>query len=115
MPPCVARRCRVACVALQRFCRAEHIMGMPVAKARRWTAREVRQLIADQPLATPRYELVDGELLVTPSPGPAHQEAVARLLGILRTGLGRGHQWRGTGLTAKDAKSAKDCIVFGSG
>src|SRR5258705_196728 len=84
MPPCVARRCRVACVALQRFCRAEHIMGMPVAKARRWTAREVRQLIADQPLATPRYELVDGELLVTPSPGPAHQEAVARLLVALR-------------------------------
>jgi Uma2 family endonuclease len=57
---------------------------MPVEKARRWKAREVRQLIADNPLATPRYELVDGELLVTPSPGPAHQEAVARLLVALR-------------------------------
>ena len=55
--------------------RAEHIMAMPAA-LRRWTAREVRQLIADSPLATPRYELVDGELLVTPSPNEPHQRAV---------------------------------------
>lgn len=41
------------------------IMAMPATR-HRWTAREVRQLIADSPLATPRYELVDGELLVTP-------------------------------------------------
>src|SRR6185503_9345108 len=63
--------------------RAEHIMGMPVERLRRWTAREVRRLIADAPLATPRYELVDGELLVTPSPGPPHQMAVALLLRAL--------------------------------
>src|SRR5438105_4057189 len=37
---------------------AEHIMAMP-ATQRRWTASEVRQLIADSPLQTPRYELVD--------------------------------------------------------
>lgn len=55
-------------------------MGMHAEKTRRWTAREVRQLIADDPLWTPRYELVDGELLVTLSPGPPHQLAVARLL-----------------------------------
>jgi Uma2 family endonuclease len=55
-------------------------MGMPAEKRRRWTAREVRQLIADAPNFTPRYELVDGELLVTPSPGPQHQEAVRLLL-----------------------------------
>ena len=54
-------------------------MVMPAVK-RRWTAREVRQLIADSPLATPRYELVDGELLVTPSPNWTHQRAVTRLL-----------------------------------
>jgi Uma2 family endonuclease len=30
-----------------------------------------------------RWELVDGQLLVTPSPRPRHQRAVARLLGLL--------------------------------
>jgi Uma2 family endonuclease len=50
-------------------------MVMP-ATQRRWTAHEVRQLIAESPLATPRYELVDGELLVTPSPNEPHQRAV---------------------------------------
>ena len=59
-------------------------MAMPDTRARRWSAREVRRLIADAPRATPRYELVSGELLVTPSPGPAHQEAVALLLTALR-------------------------------
>jgi Uma2 family endonuclease len=34
-------------------------MAMPAVK-RRWTAREVRQLVAESPLATPRYELVHG-------------------------------------------------------
>ena len=58
--------------------RAEHIMAMPAVN-RRWTAKEVRELIAESPLATPRYELVDGELLVTPSPTGAHQLAVALL------------------------------------
>lgn len=55
-------------------------MGMPAANRRRWTAREVRQLIADAPTNVPRYELVDGELLVTPSPGAPHQMAVTLLL-----------------------------------
>ena len=54
-------------------------MAMPALK-RRWTAREVRQLIADNPLAAPRYELVDGELLVTPSPTWPHQRAVQGLV-----------------------------------
>lgn len=58
-------------------------MAMPAVdqgSRRRWTAREVRQLIAESPLQTPRYELVDGELLVTPSPNRAHQVAVKALL-----------------------------------
>jgi len=62
----------------------EQIMGMP-AVDRRWTAREVRALIEENPRHTPRYELVDGELLVTPSPGLPHQRAVARLMGALIT------------------------------
>lgn len=54
-------------------------MGM-AAVEKYWTAREVRALIKENPLLTPRYELVNGELLVTPSPGFPHQRAVGRLL-----------------------------------
>ena len=66
---------------------AEQIMAMPAMEARRWTAAEVRQLTADNPLLTPRYELVDGELLVTPSPGAPHQRAVSALHLLLQTYL----------------------------
>jgi len=76
-----------ALLSLQR--RAEHIMAMPAMERRRWTAREVRQLIADNPLQTPRYELVDGELLVTPSPIPPHQSAVLLLAHALFEYLAR--------------------------
>ena len=49
-------------------------MGMAQASTT-WTGERVRAL-PDDGL---RYELVDGELLVTPSPGWAHQTAVATL------------------------------------
>jgi Uma2 family endonuclease len=62
--------------------RAEHIMAMPALR-RRFTARERRELVDQSPLATPRYELVGGELLVTPSPSAIHQDAVALLLHAL--------------------------------
>lgn len=73
---------------LRRVCllpdhRTGQYMAMPVPSQparRRWSASEVRQLIAETALASPRYELVDGELLVTPSPSGAHQAAVAILL-----------------------------------
>ena len=62
---------------------AEQIMAMPALDTHRWTAAEVRKLTADNPLLTPRYELVDGELLVTPSPGWPHQRTVKNLLVLL--------------------------------
>ena len=59
---------------------AEQTMGMPAVQydsmpRRRWTAAQVRDLI-EECRPSPRYELIDGELLVTPSPGYAHQFAV---------------------------------------
>jgi Uma2 family endonuclease len=49
-------------------------MGMPHATMD-WTAERVRALPEDGK----RYEVVDGELLVTPAPRWAHQHAVAEL------------------------------------
>lgn len=63
-------------------------MAMP-ATERRWTVREVRDLITRSPLATPRYELVAGALLVTPSPSESHQGAIAILLASLVEYLAR--------------------------
>ena len=57
-------------------------MAMPAGASRRWTGREVRELIAAAPLPTPRYEVVDGELLVTPSPSAAHQRAITQLFAL---------------------------------
>lgn len=53
-------------------------MGMPEI-LERWTAARVRELPDDGN----RYEVVDGELLVTPAPRLPHQEAVFRLARIL--------------------------------
>ena len=56
---------------------AEQTMSMP-ASSRRWSADEVRAM-QDESRAWPRYELIDGELLVTPAPRPVHQRAVLLL------------------------------------
>jgi Uma2 family endonuclease len=61
--------------------RAEQTMGMPAIR-RRWTAAEVRAL-QDESRAWPRYELIGGELLVTPGPRPRHQFAVQELAVLL--------------------------------
>ncbi len=56
-------------------------MSMP-APARHWTVDEVRAM-QDEERAWPRYELIDGELLVTPAPRRLHQRAVAELFRLL--------------------------------
>src|SRR5207253_1459223 len=52
----------------------EHIMRMPQA-ARDWTVQRLLTLPEDGN----RYEVVDGELLVTPSPTFHHQDAILAL------------------------------------
>ncbi|MDZ7632485.1 MAG: Uma2 family endonuclease [Gemmatimonadaceae bacterium] len=59
---------------------------MPVT--RRWTTADVRALTReDRPW--PRYELIDGELLVTPAPRTPHQIAAFELCRALDTYLER--------------------------
>ncbi len=53
---------------------------MPIAKERVWTVEEVWAL-PDDPHH--RYEVVDGELLVSPSPSLSHQVAVVWLVRML--------------------------------
>lgn len=54
-------------------------MGMP-AQQTEWTAEMVRALPDDGK----RYELVDGELLVSPAPSLAHQEVLQRLFLLIQ-------------------------------
>jgi Uma2 family endonuclease len=63
---------------------AEHSMGMPARSEPRkqWTLDEVRAL-RNRATSGTRYELVDGELLVTPAPTGVHQIAVHLLCGAL--------------------------------
>jgi Uma2 family endonuclease len=56
-------------------------MSMP-SHARQRTAAEVRAM-QDESCAWPRFELIDGELLVTAAPRPVHQRAVRLLMRAL--------------------------------
>lgn len=69
---------------LPKHLNAEHIMVMPAIEKRRWTAADVRVLM-DERNAWPRFELLDGELLVTPAPGARHQLVVAAMHVALAT------------------------------
>ena len=63
-------------------------MAMPAIR-RRWTAAQVRSLIDQAETHWPRYELLNGELIVTPAPGGIHQIAVTAIVYLLRSYLKR--------------------------
>lgn len=56
-------------------------MGMPAIR-RHWTTADVRALM-DESRAWPRYELIGGELIVTPAPWGMHQFAVLEFAVLL--------------------------------
>ena len=58
-------------------------MAMPAVRPHRWTRTEVDRLVDERPGYTPRYELVDGALLVTPAPSGRHQRIILRLVQLL--------------------------------
>ena len=65
----------VSHVHLPSPCAEQTLMGMPHA-TERWTAERVRALPDDGN----RYELIDGELVVTPAPRGVHQQGIMELI-----------------------------------
>jgi Uma2 family endonuclease len=61
-------------------------MGMPTVK-RRWTVEDLQDLPDDGN----RYEVIDGELFVTPAPTWRHQDAVLRMSRMIANHLEREH------------------------
>jgi len=85
-------------------------MSMPAVQNRRWTAAEVRRLIDEHAEPTPRFELVNGELLVTPSPSRMHQRIVLSIIRLLADYVAAQHL--GEVLTSpSDVRLAPELIV----
>jgi Uma2 family endonuclease len=99
--------------------RAEQIMSMPDVRRHRWTSAEVEQLVDAREGLTPRYELVQGELLVTPAPTRRHQRLVFHLALRLQrylTAHGLGEVFLGPGelRLAEDERYEPDLFVLPS-
>jgi Uma2 family endonuclease len=69
---------------LRRILVAEQIVFMSAVRQGRWTREDVALLVEERDGYSPRYELVDGELLVTPGPNGRHQRIALELAVLLR-------------------------------
>lgn len=74
---------RHANAELRKTPNAEQTMGMPIGQMRHWSVEDVLALPDDGN----RYEVVDGELLVTPAPRRVHQLIAGEFFHELRTWL----------------------------
>src|SRR5215831_8973470 len=84
----MARRVVLRHEPLSPLRRAEHVMGMPSQLPHRWTVAEVRAM-QDESRPWPRFELIDGQLLVTPSPSIDHYRGMMWLFLTLHRYLQR--------------------------
>jgi len=94
---------------------AEQIMVMPAAQGHRWTREDVGRLVEEREGYSPRYELVDGELLVTPGPNRRHQRLVVELtvqLNAYVRSQGLGEVSLGPGEVALDGESRFEPDIF---
>jgi Uma2 family endonuclease len=96
---------------------AEHVMSMPALRQRRWTIEEFDQLVDERAELSPRYELVDGELLVTPAPTGRHQRIVFALSRavhdyVVRHRLGEVRLGPGEVRLTPDSRFAPDLFVI---
>jgi Uma2 family endonuclease len=88
-------------------------MAMPLTHRsypKRWTAYDVRALMEASPTHWPRYEAIDGELIVTPAPRLAHQEILELLRDVLKPYVARYALGRVLGSPA-DLELEKDSII----
>jgi Uma2 family endonuclease len=108
MVPTVPMRARMMAHARHEFI-GRHRMHMAL-KTHHWTRADLTRLPDDGN----RYEIVQGELLVSPAPLPAHiyvQDALQRLLTTYCEALGLAVSSSGGAFVADDSETIPDTIV----
>lgn len=97
---------------------ADHLMSMPALRPHVWSIDEVERLVDERRGLTPRYELVEGELLVTPAPSDRHQRIVAELFVLIREyvnrhGIGEARLGPARARVTADSRFEPDLFVVG--